>query len=411
MVLTQANIQANISQEEGDLLVWSTAPIDYHLVEAVRKKGIFRNVWYLERPMILVGKKVQDKVKGIRYKKKFYFEFLERLLADQKYDEFVTSGFWNDTLLILKYLKKANPNIKIGISEEGLLNYYCGDLHKHLYYMVQYTRKQKIKAYLNGGRLFKYVQKNIIADYLTAPGLMRQEVENEIYPLPPIDESNPVIKSIVDEVFDEYQQKHEEIIEEYNTRQVCYMIAPHSRAYDPVDRNKDVLELILNEVPLNLLIIKTHTNATKQRREFRRDLDEETFVDRNVYLFEVLLSRGCQNIEDKIFIIRNSSTAIYLTQMFKVEPTFIFIHRLCSRYHYGWDDCGDYYVADLKKNMKHPERVIVPNSYVELKVIIHDLCSKFENEETKKEDEIAIPDSYLEFREILSELFKKNGEN
>ena len=62
MVLTQANIQANVSKEEGDLLVWSTVPIDFHLVEIIRGKGIFRNVWYLDRPMILSGKNIRSRI-------------------------------------------------------------------------------------------------------------------------------------------------------------------------------------------------------------------------------------------------------------------------------------------------------------------------------------------------------------
>lgn len=376
MVLTQANIQVNVSKEEGDLLVWSTAPIDYHLVEIIRSKGIFRNVWYLDRPMILPGKKLRARIKSKRYKKRFYFEYLERLLSDQKYDEFVTSGFWHDTLTILEYLKKANPHIKIGISEEGLLNYYCGDLHKNLYYMVQYTRKQKIRAYLAGGKSFKYVQKNIIADYLTAPGLMRQKVSNTIYPLPVIDENNPIMKAVVDELFDDYQRRLENVIDEYKIRKVCYIVTLHNKAYDPVDRNGEVLDLVLNEVPLNSLLLKTHTNATQHRRTFGSDIDPEVFIDRNVYLFEVLFSHIYDDTENKVFIVRNSSIAIYLTQMFKVEPVFIFIHRLYSRYHYGWDDCGDFYVEDLKKHMRHPERVLVPDSYVELKVMLSNFCKE-----------------------------------
>lgn len=374
MVLTQANIQTNVSKDEADLLVWSTAPIDYHLVEIIRSKGIFKNIWYLDRPMILPGKNIRSKIKGQKYKKKFYFEYLKRLLSDRKYDEFITSGFWNDTLIILEYLRKSNPNIKIGISEEGLLNYYCGEMHKNLYYMVQYTRKQRIRAYLTGGKQFGYVQKNIVADYLTAPNLMRQKVQNEIYALPVIDDSNPIIKEIVDELFDYYQRRFDDLINEYRARKVYYIITPHNRAYDPVDRNEEVLSLVLNEVPVDLLVLKTHTNATQHRRTFGSDMEPEIFIDKNVYLFEVLFSHICDNVENKVFIVRNSSIAIYLTQMFKVEPIFIFIHRLYSRYHYGWDDCGDFYVNDLKKNMVHPERILVPDSYVELKVIINKLC-------------------------------------
>ena len=366
MVLTQANIQANVSKEEGDLLVWSTVPIDFHLVEIIRGKGIFRNVWYLDRPMILSGKNIRSRINSRRYKKKFYFEYLKRLLANQKYDEFITSGYWHDTLIILDYLKNVNPRIRIGVSEEGLLNYYCGYLHRNLYYMVQYTRKQRIRAYLLGGRRFRYVQKNIVADYLTAPNLMRQEVENEIYSLPAIDENNPIMKAVVDELFDNYQNRLESLIDEYRARKVCYIVTLHNKAYDPVDRSGEVLDLVLNEVPLEMLILKTHTNATQHRRTFGSDLDPE-----------VLFSH-IGDIENKVFIVRNSSIAIYLTQMFKIEPIFIFIHRLYSRYHYGWDDCGDFYVEDLKKNMKHPERILVPDSYVELKVILEELCRERE---------------------------------
>lgn len=86
----------------------------------------------------------------------------------------------------------------------------------------------------------------------------------------------------------------------------------------------------------------------------------------------------------KVFIVRNSSIPIYLTQMLKIEPMFVFTHRLSSRYHYGWDNCGDYYVSDLKKNMEHPERIFVPNSYVELKEILNKLCK----EEQKYSDDI-----------------------
>lgn len=376
ILLTQANIQANVSNDEADLLVWSTHPIDYHLVEMIRSKGIFRNVWYLERPRIWGGKYKWNKIKNNILKRKFYFRYLERILENQIYDEFVAAGFWNDALIILEYLKKVNPNIKIGISEEGLKSYYCGDKHKKLYYMPSYNRKQKIEAYIRGGRLFKYVQKNIVADYLTAPVLMRQSVDNEVIALPPIDEKNPIMKSVVDGLFDVYQNEFSEIISEYRARKVYYTDSPASKSYDPNDYSGDILESLMNEVPIELLVLKTHTNDTVYRRKFGKDFDEEIFIDRNVYLFEVLFSHIYSEEEIKVFIVRNSSMAIYLTQMFKVEPIFVFIHRLSSRYHYGWDNCGDYYVEDLKKNMVHPERIFVPDSYVELKEILNKLCKQ-----------------------------------
>lgn len=376
ILLTQTNIQANISKEEGDLLVWSTTPIDYHLVETIKKKGVFRNVWYLERPRIQGGKHIWNQIKNRRYEKKFYFENLDRLLSEQRYDEFVVAGFWNDALIILKYLKRNNPNIKIGVSEEGLKSYYCGKLHKKLYYTPGATKKEIIKAYLRGGRLFKYAQKNIIADYLTAPALLEQEIGNEIFSLPAIDEKNPIMLSLVQELFYEYQKKFSDLIYEYKTRKVFYLDGPANRAYDPVDYTNDILRAIMEEVPLELLLLKTHTNHTALRKTFGSDLNQKVFIDRNVYLFEVLFSHIFEDEKPNIFIVRNSSVAIYLTQMFKIEPIFIFIHRLSSRYHYGWDNCGDLYISDLRNNVKHPERILVPNSYVELKVLLNGLCKE-----------------------------------
>lgn len=384
ILFTQANIQANVSKNEADLLVWSTPPIDYHLVETIRKKGIFRNVWYLERPRIWGGKHKWNKIKNHYLKEKFYFRYLERILGNQKYDEFVVAGFWNDALMILKYLRRKNPNIKIGISEEGLKSYYCGDMHKKLYYMPTYNRKQKMEAYIAGGHLFKYVQKNVVADYLTAPALMRQSVENEVIALPVIDKKNPIMKSVVDDLFEVYCSEFSEVIDEYRIRKVYYTDAPASKAYDPNDYSGDILELIMNEVPLELLLFKTHTNDTAYRRKFGKNFSEEVFIDRKVYLFEILFSQIYSEKEMKVFIVRNSSIPIYLTQMLKIEPMFVFTHRLSSRYHYGWDNCGDYYVSDLKKNMEHPERIFVPNSYVELKEILNKLCK----EEQKYSDDI-----------------------
>lgn len=380
ILLTQANIQANVSDEEADLLVWSTPPIDYHLVEMIRDKGIFRNVWYLERPRIWGNKHKWSKIKNSLLKQKFYFEYLGRLFGNEFYDEFVAPGFWNDALIILKYLRRINPNIKIGISEEGLKSYYCGNMHKKLYYMPSYSKKQKIEAYIRGGRLFSYVQRNIVADYLTAPALMRQIVDNKVIALPPVDEKNPLIKSIVDDLFEVYRNKFDEVISEYAERKVYFTDSPASKAYDPHDYSNDILEVLTNEIPLNLLVLKTHVNDTAYRKNFGKNFDQEIFIDRNVYLFEVLFSHIYREEEQKVFIVRNSSMAIYLTQMFKIEPIFIFIHRLSSRYHYGWDDCTDYYVEDLKKNMEHPERVLVPDSYVEFKEILNRVCKTGQKE-------------------------------
>ena len=40
ILFNQTNLQANLESEKGDVLVWSTPPIDWNLVHAVEKSGI-----------------------------------------------------------------------------------------------------------------------------------------------------------------------------------------------------------------------------------------------------------------------------------------------------------------------------------------------------------------------------------
>ena len=371
ILFNQTNLQANLESEKGDVLVWSTPPIDWNLVHIVEKSGIFEHVWYLERPKIIEGKRLK-KFASKRLIQEFYNQYLDRILSGQKYDEFVVAGFWNDVLYIVNYLLRKYPQIKISICEEGLLNYYCGDEFQNLYYMVQNNRKQNLKAWLMGGTTFRHVQKKINAVYLLAPDFLKSDVQSPIYTLPSLSNTKEEFKTFVKDVFDATSI---DIYQQYAERNFYYIASSWNRNYDPVDIGPSLLECIQNIVPPNKLVIKTHTNATIHRKNFAKKCDREIFVDRNVYLFEILCNY--LDLTDKIFILRNSSIALNLIQFFEKQPIFIFTHRLYSRYHYGMDNCGDVYVEDLKKHVKNPERIFVPNSMSDFETMLFNLSYQY----------------------------------
>lgn len=404
ILLNQANIQVNNSKEEGDLLVWSTSPIDCNIVNEIIEKEIFNNVWYLERPKIAIGSKL-NRFKSERLKQQFYNRYLDKILVNKVYDEFIVAGFWNDSLHIIEYLKKYNPNIKIGICEEGLLNYYCGYNHENLYYMVQYGKKERLKAWILGGKSFKDIQKRIVADYLIAPDFVHFDLNNEIFRIPSIG-SNKIMQELTENIAKNYL---ENLYREYRERNIYYIASQWSPSYDPVDISPEILSFIEEVVPPEKLIIKTHSNATNHRKTYAENVDKNVFVDRNVYLFEIMCSR--LDLSDKVFIIRNSSIALYLTQLFEKEPVFIFTHRLFSRYHYGLDDCGDHYVKDLKRHVKNPERIFVPDSLSDFKRILTDMSNKYCGGIKKKElgednvEEMEIKSTLLLMKQILEQKY------
>lgn len=408
----QANIQANVSDEPADILVWSTNPMCLDLVEQIRKSGIFQNVYYLERPVIREGAKIYEKLKNYKLKKEFYDNYLQHIIGETKYSEFVTCGFWNDALIIYSYVKKYNKDIKVGVSEEGLLNYQCGKNHKKLYYMVVESLKKKLFSFIVGGRAFKDVQRRIVVDYLLQPKMLMEDIKNEVISHPAIDEDNDIMKNLSDNVYEEYKKKlSENKIEEYEKRKFIYMVSPFSPAYDPVNCVNRILNAVTSSINPCQLIFKVHTNHTAARNEFGKNVQNKGMIDTQIYLFEILASH-LQSIEEKVFIIRNSSLAIYLTQFFKVEPTFIFTYKLYSRYHYDLDKSSDKYVETLKKNMKHPERVIVPSSISELQLLCKEMSTIDEEqilaEEAENNEQFDIPESIKEYssNEIVNALIK-----
>lgn len=371
VLFNQANIQEIECEKEADLLVWATPPIDLRLVDKIKDFDFFRNIWYLERPKIIEGKKIR-KFKSNKIVQNFYNAYLSKILNDKLYDEFIVAGFWNDTIYIVNYLKSINPHIKISICEEGLLNYYCGEAHKNLYYMVQNNKRQNLKSWCLGGRTFKFIQKNIITDYLNAPSFLKYKFNNNIIKIPNYSNTTDRIRGLVNAVFDCVPV---EIYEEYKKRNVFYIASEWNRNYDPIDVNPTILQCIEEIVPPDKLVIKTHTNATQHRMTYAKDTNKKVYVDRAIYLFEILCSQ--LELDNKIFILRNSSIALNLTQYFEKEPIFIFTHRLFSRYHYGLDDCGDQYIEDLRKHMKNPDHVLVPNSILDLKCVLINLCETY----------------------------------
>ena len=78
-----------------------------------------------------------------------------------------------------------------------------------------------------------------------------------------------------------------------------------------------------------------------------------------------------QNIDDLVFVSKFSTACFTPKMLLGAEPTIIFVKNLYKNY--VGTRISDALIEKLRESYEHKDRIYVPNSYEELKFIIHKL--------------------------------------
>lgn len=354
--------------EDADLLVRCSPTLSPKLISDIESMGIFNNVYYIDMPKISKTRKILGKIPKIRMigmkkpLRKFYVRYVQENLANKAYSKIITGGLWNDTLYLLQALYSQNPKIQIEFVEEGERSYEgIKGLCKPI---IGGNWKNKLVEYYNVGLFLHKCKRNITnVLYLYRPDRYCGDHRLCLKELPKIDKvSNNPCFLLLDKMSDTLDNS---ILLRYEKRPVIYianyLVPKFESNYDMAYR---IIDLLIKVFKQNQIMIKTHTSATEHRFNFAKQYESRIFIDRNAYLFEALYTK--MDINNKIFIAKNSTTLLYPKQLFGQEPYLIFTYRLFEYYHEYGDEITDKYVSDLKKIYENPEKIFIPNTMMEL---------------------------------------------
>jgi len=112
------------AQEEADLIVLNLPRVSKSVISEIERTGAFRKIIRIED--VHRGKRnaVQKALKlfsGERYYRAVKCQLTE--IADCVYNELFTGGLWADSLFVYRFMAEKNPDVRIGLMEEGVVNY------------------------------------------------------------------------------------------------------------------------------------------------------------------------------------------------------------------------------------------------------------------------------------------------
>lgn len=370
MVLTAMNIKVNyFPDEDMDLFVRMSPGVSRELLQTIRKREVFKNIFYTNVPVIQLKSRTFFKhrlrtnwIKTRCLYKDQYKRMLHNLIAETQYDLFLTAGFWNDSLFYLDCFAQNNPKIRVNLYDEGGVSYDNAKKNLCCYYVSKKVTplKSRIKNF--------FPEKHLERKY-------RKKVENKIYLYSPkryekIDKRMqcigiPLINQNNFEMLAFFKKDLHKIYElylpPYEKRNIYFISCGNSmRIQDCEVQSLNIVKCLSSIINGRNLVIKTHPNNSNNMKKFALEYENVCYVDRNNFMLEFIYPNI--EIEEKMLITYASSSAMYVKTIFDKEPFIILIFRLFHQYHEHGDKNAERYANDLREIYVNKDRIFVPNT-------------------------------------------------
>ena len=320
-LINAVNVKVNFySQPQADLLILNLSRISKELVDVIKNQGIFREIHILDLPAGYMEKKrvqLRDKVKaiflGIVYWKSIKRQ-LQKYISNNAYSHFFTAAFWSETLFVLRYLKKHNPDLEVWFYEDGLANY--NGPNKWLFKAVPNTSvKAAIRTVLYYGLTPYTYRKYVKGVYLYEPRISNIDYL-ETKKMPPINEErNKICFQICKEI-------NNSTDEAYQNSDIIYIAdAPDTNSAEPFYLIYEILDSIYSIIPNAKVVLKLHPIMEALQIKFADEKYPQLHVDKRKGGIEHILIPV--DLNKKIIITGNSSSALYLGYVYDKQPYMI----------------------------------------------------------------------------------------
>lgn len=328
-IINAVNVKENrYKGKSADLIIYKLKRISEDVIYSLKGSNVFENVYilyppknYLERKRKSISEKLESICLGSRYR--MYFDTMLRdLLGEKKYEVFLTGAFWSETVLVIRYIKKFNSEIKIWFYEEGLAA-YNGPPN----WLFQTVPDKSIKATVRmllyyGISSYKY-RKYVKGIYMYKPEL--SNIDNlEVIHIPPIlKNSNPVCYEICKGI--SYGKK--DIYEECD---IIYIAeAPNMKSEKPLESIYRILDVIFDVLSHAKVVLKTHPIMQSLGIEFDVEKYANLYVDKSAACIEQILFDV--DIDNKIVVTGNSTSALYIKWVYMKTPYMIIFNGEYAR--------------------------------------------------------------------------------
>lgn len=373
-LINELNVKLNyFKDEKADLLIFHLNRLNNDYIQAIKKEQIFEQIYILELPDFYLERRrkgliesAEMLINGNRLKK-YFFQKLLCILAQQRYRLLLTGALWGETINVYRYLLRNNKKVGLALVEEGL-SYYAGPKGWLYKTAPSYSIKAKIRELLYYGVFSYKARKNIKKAYMYQPEMsaLYKKISTEKIP-PIIQEKNPKLYNFMSRL-------NCGDIENYKKRKIIYIAdAPRAELTQPYKYVYNMLDMITSIVAPEDLIVRMHPISASISIPFQYELNPQIYLDKSNGSIEIKSMHI--DFEDKVILSNNSSVAFFMTLGLKKEPYIIFLHRLCAIDTQNEIHRNDNSVFRLGKMYTRKEKIMIPKSYIELKNMLQQ-CMK-----------------------------------
>lgn len=366
-LINTVNVKENYySQQQADLLVLNLSRISKELIEVIREKRIFREVYILNLPDgYMEGKRVQlkDKMKALFLGSVYWKNIkqqLKKYIGNNAYSHFFTAAFWSETLFVLRYLKKYNPNLEVWFYEDGLANYNGpkGWLFKAV---PNRSVKATIRTILYYGLMPYTYRKYVKGVYLYEPRISNIDYL-ETKKIPSINEEQNK------ECFQICKEMNHSSDEVYQDSDIIYIAdAPDTDSTEPFYLVYGILDSIYEIKPDAKVVLKLHPTMEALQIKFADEKYAQLHIDKRKGCIEHILMQV--DLDKKIVITGNSSSALYIGYVYNKQPYMILTTNFSSNSR--WQEYTQRYTKYYEQG-----KISVPSNFDELKKCIKEQFEK-----------------------------------
>lgn len=334
-IINVVNLKCNrFQKQEADLLVYKLGRVSSTLIAEIEKKKIFCQVYILDVPEFYLERKrkgFKEKVQAVFLGKQYRYYFdkeLQKLLGIKQYSLFFSGAFWSETLFVFQYVKQQNPKIRFWFYDEGLAA-YNGPKNWLFQAVPNRSVQAKIRTVLYYGFTSVMYRKYVDGIYLYKP-----ELSNVTY-LPKYDF---FASKKVNLFIPEHEKTDVYWKDIYKECDVIYIAeAPDLSSRFPLEDTYRVLEEVYKIMPMAKVVLKAHPIMESIGIDFEKDVFPNLVIDKRNGAIEILLHQV--DIDKKIMITGNSTSALYLKWVYGKTPYMILVDRKYNQRLFEYAQC------------------------------------------------------------------------
>lgn len=348
--------------------------ISFELVDAIRKGRYFEDIIMIPFPVINNKSGLFGKIPKLRMlthrrrMQKYHNYYLDSSAANLFFDVAVVPYFYCHAIYYLVYWEKKNSDIRVEFFEEGVGNFVSengtfhsvtsprpiGDKHKKRAVMI--AEKAPMRRLRNNATRTMYVYNSDMV------------LEDEKWQVREIPSANYVeeIKKILSGVANKFNL----LLLRYSTKRIFY-IANHliPGIEDSYGIAYKVIQNIIEIFDPNSLLIKPHPGVAKHIREFAKHFEPECYVDRAHHFSEALYA-NIKDVNASLFVLRCSTLPINIANWCMQQPYVLFTYKLFPYFSQTGDESAECIVEKLRLLYNDPSRIMVPSSFLELRLML-----------------------------------------